>query len=134
MAMDVNIQNNVWLTRGYYNGMENVESVIKKHLEVLKNIDSGKNYDLKTDDLKGKFDFENLGIIGHSNGGVAAYYIASENKIPNLKGLAMIQPGGLETDPDVPKTRLNTLLVRGSCDEQLGADTGIYLLEELSQK
>lgn len=131
--MDANIQNNVWLTRGYYNGMENVEAVVKKHLEVLKNVNSGKDYGLKTDDLKGKFDFENVGIVGHSNGGVAAYYIASENKIPNIRALAMIQPGGLDTNPDTQKTRHNTLLVRGSCDEQLGADTGIYLLEEFAK-
>lgn len=136
VAFDANIQNNIWLKKGDSHAMENALDVFKRHSQLLKNINNGENQGIPLGTaLKGKIDFNNVYFVGHSNGGVAAYIAGTTKAIDNVKGIVAIQPGGYDPEEETTKNtnRIPLLVIRGGCDEQLGQDTGLYLIEREQQ-
>lgn len=130
ISIDLNASSAFW--GGMTDRSKAVEALVQTHLGLLQSFNSGDNKGLDLPQVKGKFDLTKLAYIGHSqSGGFVAESVASGSQ-PNLKAAVLLQP----IDPILPPvtSSVPTLLVRGSCDEDVKPESGLESIAKLNSE
>lgn len=106
---------------------------VSTHFDIVTSLNAGEDLGLGLEPLLGRFDLDDVSIVGHSrSGGYVASFLESTSTLPfEPSGAVMIEP--LTGFPGTDHTDVPILLIRGGCDEDVGPDAGRqYLLDVLA--
>lgn len=120
ISIDANPSNNPYIAMGAEpNQMEMMQDIYKAYRSFMGDLNAGKNHGLALPvDLTGKVDLSRIGIVGHSVNGELIHELDNTG----VAGIVSLQAGGLAAEV---KDTTDTLIIRGSCDEQTGPDAGL---------
>ena len=116
---------------GEPNELFTVEQIAATHFVLLDLLNRGQDLGLGIGSLEGRFDLDNISLVGHSrSGGHVVSMIDSSSSLPFDPIAAVLvepAPGFAQTsERDVP-----ILLIRGECDEDVGPDAGQQFLRDV---
>ena len=108
-----------------------VEGLVATHFDAITRLNNGDDVGLSVEGTTGRFDLDDVSLIGHSrSGGHVVPMISSDRSLPfDPTAIVMMQPavGFPGSDLlDVP-----VLLVRGECDEDVGPEAGLEYVSEV---
>ena len=108
-----------------------VEEIIETHVDVLTRLDDGEDLGLGIDSISDRLALDQISLIGHSRSGGHVVSILEASSTLPFDPLTVV---AIEPDVGFPPSDLldvPVLLIRGECDEDVGAEAGRDFLVEV---
>ncbi len=92
------------------------------HRDLVTDLNEGRGHGLSwAEKVAGRFDLGRIVWVGHSSGASMMLTELTENPVPGLQAAVAIEPAVSPGGNVTQQARVPTLMVIGSCDEQVGA-------------
>ena len=108
-----------------------VKGLVATHFDAITRLNDGDDVGLGIEGTAGRFDLDDVSLIGHSrSGGHVVPMISSDSSLPfDPTAIVMAQPAvGF---PGADLLDVPVLLVRGECDEDVGPEAGLEYVSEV---
>lgn len=109
-------------------------TLIAEHRKLLEDFNRGNTHGLDLGDTKGRFDLDNVGIVGHSSAGGFALQQLDNTRIAGLRAVVALQPAVNSPLAKRAANPLPTMLIGSRCDEQVQWNEHLELRKDLQAR